>query len=199
MYSGVWISTIVVLRALLCPYQSALSTLLFLIGSTLTMGGRSLSWFLKPIICPTRPPGFGTGHSLFLLLAMASISSVGALRPDTAPSTIWPAAIWLPSASTPGAFRLRRRRPSGDNASTSLSAYARVLTGQGRMCGMPTTRKEMARVVVNRVAVERERGCRCGGMAGDAWRMMYWRREAIDAASGGLRQSQHLFEDTLGR
>jgi hypothetical protein len=31
-------------------------------------------------------------------------------------------------------------------------------------CGAATTRKETIRVVVNRLAVMRERGCMCGGM-----------------------------------
>jgi hypothetical protein len=42
--------------------------------------------------------------------------------------------------------------------------YAFGWTGQGRRCGRPTTRKEIARVVVKRDVVKRERGWRCGGI-----------------------------------
>ena len=45
-------------------------------------------------------------------------------------------------------------------------------TGQGRMCGVATTRKEMKRVVVKREVVRRERGWRAGGMVVE---------EAVDA------------------
>ena len=45
-------------------------------------------------------------------------------------------------------------------------------TGQGRICGVATTRKEMKKVVVKREVVRRERGWRAGGMVGE---------EAVDA------------------
>jgi hypothetical protein len=85
--------------------------------------------------------------------------------------------IGLPFLST---WHLRRRLfDRVDSASGSAeSASARVSTGQGRMCGVATTRKEMKRVVVKREVVRRERGWRAGGMVGeeavDAMRVTGW-------------------------
>ena len=46
----------------------------------------------------------------------------------------------------------------------SPSAKAVCGTGQGRICGRPTTRKETARVVVKSEKVWRDRGWSAGGM-----------------------------------
>lgn len=36
--------------------------------------------------------------------------------------------------------------------------------GHGKTCGNPTTTRDARRVVAKREVVDRDRGCRCGGM-----------------------------------
>lgn len=108
---------------------------------TTTSLGLSFSVCSKPIICPTSPPGFGTGHSRFGLPLASSPPSCVSL---------------LDSPSVSSLFFLRRLIfPSGVSM---LSANCRLSTGQGRICGSPTTRKETTSVVVKSVLVVRLRG-----------------------------------------
>ena len=167
------------------------------IGSALTTGGMlPSSSFLNPRICPTSPPGFGMGHSLRrvlsfpeLLVVADSSSLAPPLSEAGSPVVICFDMIVLLFSST---WHLRRRLFARvDSASGSAeSASARVSTGQGRMCGVATTRKEMKRVVVKREVVRRERGWRAGGMVGE---------EAADAMRvvGGAPSGKAL-EELIG-
>lgn len=99
--------------------------------------------FLNPMICPTMPPGLGTGHSRFGLLPNIDPSS------DTSISCV-------SSLTAPASLRfLLYLFPSGVS---KLSAYCRLSAGHGSKCGAPTTRNEMNRVAVKSVLVDRERG-----------------------------------------
>jgi hypothetical protein len=120
--------------------ESTRRTLLY--PSTRTIGRASPSFLSKPKNRPTSPEGFGIGHSL---------CEPGELSPGTSSPVVRILRFLFPSV-TPG---------------MSPSANARDLrsTGQGRMCGKATTTNDMARVVVKRESVWRERGCSAGGMA----------------------------------
>lgn len=105
------------------------------------------------------PGGFGTGHSCAFFLIMAFSSSEmyrGICFSLSAPA--------LPSI---GASVLRRRLLRLPSSITSNSESANLTRGAGHgiMCGMPTTRKEMRRVVPKREVVRRDRGWRWGVMA----------------------------------
>lgn len=115
---------------------------------TTTSTGFSLSFCSNPMICPTKPPGFGTGHSRCLLRSPSSSTTAV----DCGCSM--PAVVFGVSAS----LRLRLRRPFPSSVSP-LSANFRRSTGQGSTCGKPTTRKQTASVAVKSVPVARERGC----------------------------------------
>jgi hypothetical protein len=118
---------------------------------------------LNPSICPTIPPGFGTGHSLRdLLLAESSFitSSVSLETSSTCFAGTLPSGV-VSVVSTTFRRLLRFCVPSGF---ISPSAYATRGAGQGSACGRPTTKKLARRVVAKREDVHRERGCRWGGM-----------------------------------
>jgi len=129
-----------------------------LAGST-SITGRVLSSFLNPKTCPMIPPGFGKGHSLPLArITSASCSLISSVS-----------GLGRGSSALIGIFRRnRRRRPFSSTTTISMGPSARCLgsTGQGMICGSPTTRNEIARVVVKREVVMTERGWRCGGMTG---------------------------------
>jgi hypothetical protein len=131
-----------------------------------------LESFLKPNICPTIPPGFGTGHSLRSLLLDGISSSTVSSSSDTCSTTFGACrhadAGADSSLGTPTFLLLRRLGvPSGFRA-TGPSAYATRGAGQGSAWGRPTTRKEARRVVAKREEVRRERGWRCGGIVGSS-------------------------------
>jgi hypothetical protein len=125
--------------------------------SSFVLGG------LKPKISPTKPPGFGTGHSLFGI-------GIGA-RDNAMFSSLLFSTLWHSrdesdcSPSFPTHFLLRLLRcgvPSG----ISPSAYAKRGAGHGKTCGKATTKKLANSVVANREDVNRLRGWRCGGIVG---------------------------------
>ena len=89
----------------------------------------------NPSNCPTSPVGFGTGHSLPCLGESNSPCSV-----------------------------LLRRTFLFPSSSSSPSAYMARGAGHGRMCGIPTTRKDTSNVVPKSEVVRRERGCRWEGI-----------------------------------
>lgn len=150
-----------------------------------------LSFSRKPITCPMRPPGFGTGHSLLLwilgsdlLFDLLSAISVSESLPPTSPpshsSRCWICGLmlvccslwyrfcnipcrWLEPSSLPSS-RCLRYRIVLVFPGLSPSAKAVCGTGHGRICGSPTTRNETARVVVKREKVCRDRGWSAGGM-----------------------------------
>lgn len=104
---------------------------------------------------PTMPPGLGTGHSrLFLCSDTYAWSSNSSVIP-------------LSESESSVACRLLLRLLIGCPSGPSMvSANCFGLTGHGRMCGAPTTRKQIARVEVKRTPVWRERGWRAGGIFG---------------------------------
>lgn len=116
-------------------------------GCTINSTGAGLSYGLKPKRLPSLPPGFGTGHSLGLVedasdnIVLSSPSSCFAMFPDCGCDCF-----------SRGIFFFSR-----DVAESANRLWS---TGQGRMCGKETTRKDTASVVVNSVDVDRERGCR---------------------------------------
>lgn len=64
------------------------------------------------------------------------------------------------------------------------SASMRRGAGQGKTCGIPTTRKEARSVAENKETVERDRGCRWEGMARHAW-----------SRTAGVREEEEEEED----
>ena len=118
----------------------------------ITSTGLSFTFCSKPMICPTSPPGFGTGHSRLGLPLSSIVSPIASLTGSTSPSNRF--------------LLLRFTLPS---AVSMLSANCRRSTGQGSICGRPTTRKEMASVVVKSVLVVRLRG----------WRWCIFRRSPV--------------------
>lgn len=108
---------------------------------TITVGV-SFSWSLKPMTWPSKPPGFGIGHSLANPISCTAVSLVKSEGRSV-------------SLSTAAFLRLRFR-----GSPVPSSANCRRSTGQGRTCGAPTTRKEIARQDVKSDSVERERGWR---------------------------------------
>jgi len=117
---------------------------------TIMVCGRSfsMSFSLKPMTWPSKPVGFGTGHSRCLL------------RFDVS-STIMSEQVSSVSVSIVAFLRFRLR-----GSPMLSSANCRRSTGQGRRCGAPTTRKDMPRHVVKRDMVDRDRGCRWATMMG---------------------------------
>ena len=105
------------------------------------------SLLVMPRTCPTSPPGFGIGHSLFGF----SLSSIILRLSSPSAST--------PSSSLSTGLRLRRLL-----VGSAESLSVRGSTGQGMRCGAATTRKETMSVVVKSEAVMRLRGCMCGGI-----------------------------------
>jgi hypothetical protein len=140
----------------LTRYLTSLSLLPFPLSqsfSILTICSLS-SLFGKPKIWPTTPPNFGTGHSLFLPPSICISTKASNCSSSS-----------LLNSISSFAFLLRCLgcvRPS--EVGNSPSAKARGCTGQGRRCGIPTTRNDTARVPVNRLVVRRERGWRWGGI-----------------------------------
>jgi hypothetical protein len=115
---------------------------------------------LNPKISPTKPPGFGTGHSLF---------GIGPRDNTTALSSLPSPNSWLPfvdSLCSPSfaTHFLRRRFLCGVPSGISPSAYANRGAGQGNTCGRATTKKLAKSVVAKREDVSRLRGWRCGGI-----------------------------------
>lgn len=122
----------------------------------------------RPNIDPRTAPGLGRGHSRSLFGSMTSASLTLSVEPFVAggfPSHVFPSASValspLQLSSILLLLRFRTLRPSGR---TSVSASTVRGAGQGRRCGMPTTRKDMARVVPKSEVVHVERGWRCGGI-----------------------------------
>jgi hypothetical protein len=130
-------------------------------------GGRdgpslSSSEGLNPNISPTKPPGFGTGHSLFdLLIRIRAPSSSQPFLFSSGPST---RLSLVSSVFSPSHFR--RLLLLGAPLDISPSAYATLGAGHGRICGNATTKKLAKSVVAKREDVSRLRGCRWGGMMG---------------------------------
>lgn len=124
---------------------------------------------VKPSNSPRIPRGLGTGHS-WPALANLCASSSNCRNVDTSSSAagcVWPSGLpsWPRSSSS---FRRRLRIlwlgcPSADII-ISESANVRRGAGQGKTCGRPTTTKEARSVPAKREDVDRDRGCRCGGM-----------------------------------
>ena len=120
---------------------------------------------LNPSSSPTRPPGFGTGHSLFGLEPCIRAISV-ASSPSILSST---ARVLLPCAPSFSTYFRRRRLFCGCPSGLSPSANATLGAGHGRTCGKPTTAKLKKSVVANKEDVSRLRGWRCGGMMKSEW------------------------------
>ena len=133
-------------------YDSSIFAFRSRIGFTMTSRGVS-ALLPKPITCPSIPVGFGTGHSLSLVRFL-NPSSRGAIS----------AATFGTSSCSASAVTSFRRRLFFGRISSPLSLNCRLSTGQGSMCGIPTTRNETVRHVVKSVEVLRERGWRCGGI-----------------------------------
>jgi hypothetical protein len=122
-----------------CASRLALSTLLVIVA-----GSASPFSPFQPSTCPIRPPGFGTGHSLF----GASLSSNCFLLSRSSLMT----SLQVSSSVD---FRLRRLLfPVGSGESASV----RGSTGHGNTWGAATTRNETMRVVVKSDVVMRDRG-----------------------------------------
>jgi hypothetical protein len=111
---------------------------------------------LNPNISPTNPPGFGTGHSLFVIL-----NWLFSITPPSQSSTLSSVTDLSFNGLSPS--HLRRLRFLGEVPSPA-SAYATLGAGHGRTCGNATTKKLAKRVVANKEEVSRLRGWRCGGM-----------------------------------
>ena len=117
-----------------------------------------LSSLLKPKTLPMIPGGFGTGHSWAFFL-MKTFSS----------SDICSGVCFLLSAPVPSSTeacdvrRLLLRLPSSMTSKSESANWTRG-AGHGRICGMPTTKKDTTRVVPKREVVRRDRGWRCGVM-----------------------------------
>lgn len=124
----------------------------------------------NPSSSPRTPFGFGTGHSWPICDSFSASSSIWK-NVDTSSSPAPEGAAWPgrgASVSDSMSFR-RRRRIRGTccpSAVIIISESARVRrgAGQGKMCGMPTTSSEASRVPANKPVVDRDRGCRCGGI-----------------------------------
>jgi len=133
---------------------------------------RSLSRFLKPKSSPTIPPGFGTGHALPIFAIFSASASI-CRNVDTSSSATWEILLDMPliadgSSQALASFfffarSLRIDCPSGF-IGVSESAKVRRGAGQGNICGMPTMRNEAKRVAAKREVVERDRGCKWGGI-----------------------------------
>ena len=117
-----------------------------------------LSSLLKPRSLPMIPGGFGTGHSCAFFL-MKAFSSSG----------ICSGICFLLSTPVPSSTeacdvrRLLLRLPSSMTSKSESANWTRG-AGHGRICGMPTTKKDTRRVVPKREVVRRDRGWRWGVM-----------------------------------
>lgn len=118
--------------------------------SPLLLGG------LNPKISPTKPPGFGTGHSLF---GIALLDNAAAL---SLPLSSISRLLLVDSLCSPSfvAHFLRRRFRCGVPSGISPSAYANRGAGHGSTCGRATTKKLANSVVAKREDVSRLRGWR---------------------------------------
>ena len=129
----------------------------------ITIRGRGCSAVLsslsKPRSFPIIPGGLGTGHSCAFFLIRASSSSE-----MCSGICFLLSALELSSVEVSVVRRRLLRLPS---SMTSKSESAKLTwgAGHGRMCGMPTTKKETRSVVPKREVVRRDRGWRWGVMA----------------------------------
>ena len=117
-----------------------------------------LSSLLKPKTLPINPGGFGTGHScaFFLMKIFSSsdnCSGICSLLSSLVPS----------STEACDSRRLLLRLPSSMTSKSESANWTRG-AGHGRICGMPTTKKDTRRVVPKREVVRRDRGWRWGVM-----------------------------------
>lgn len=131
----------------------------------------------NPSSSPRTPLGFGTGHSRWTRASFSASSSIWknvATSSSTAPGGAgYPgrAVSEFPSTS----FR-RRRRMRGTCCPSAViviseSAKVRRGAGHGKRCGTPTTTSDARRVPAKRVLVDRDLGCRCGGIVKDMTRL----------------------------
>ena len=121
--------------------------------TTCGLGSSSvLSSLLKPRTFPMIPGGFGTGHScaFFLIKAFSSFEICSGI-------CFLLSALLSSSIEACDVRRLLRRLPSSMTSKSESANWTRG-AGQGKICGIPTTKKETSRVVPKREVVRRDRG-----------------------------------------